>query len=99
MARARRRRSREADEYDYTTLFVEFEIVFALEAKGLLMGRLPDPDEVEKLKLSFIKDWEPYYRDMASSPERLKERRQCIVRTFNRFKRICAKHKEDGWPG
>lgn len=99
MDRARGKRSREGDEYDYTTLFVEFEIVFALEAKGLLMGRLPEPDDVEELKLSFIQDWEVYYEEMAASPEHLKKRRQCIMRTFNRFKRICTKHKEAGWPG
>lgn len=96
MARARRKRSREADEYDYTTLFVEFEIVFALESKGLLMGELPEPEQVEELKLSFIADWEPYYKDMAASKEHFKERRQCICRSFNRFKRICVKHKEAG---
>lgn len=96
MERARRKESREGDEYDYTTLFVEFEIVFALDAKGLLKsGALPSPEEVEELKTSYIADWEPYYRDnLEAKPDHLKARRQCIARTFNRFKRICAKHRE-----
>ena len=93
MARARRKRSRESDAYDYTTLFVEFEIVFALDARGLLMsGGLPTPDEVETLKWEFVKDWEPYYREMAYKQETVKLRRQVILRTFNRFKRLCACH-------
>ena len=96
MARARRKSSREGDEHDYTTLFVEFEIVFALDSKGLLMsGSLPTPEEVEKLKVSFLADWEPYYQDsLEAKPDHLKKRRQCIAATFNRFKRICIKHQE-----
>jgi hypothetical protein len=60
MRRARRKTSRQADEYDYTTLFAEFEIVFALEARKLIGGHLlPSPEAVEELKWEFIRDWAP----------------------------------------
>ena len=98
MARAKRKRSRRYDEYDYTTLFVELEIIFALESKGLLSGVLPEPDDVESLKTGFINDWESYFLNLVPDAN-LDARRKCITRTFNKFKRICAKHKADGWPG
>lgn len=60
MRRAKRKTSREADEYDYTTLFVEFEMVFALEAKGLPTGTFPTDTDVEKLKQSFLTDWDAH---------------------------------------
>lgn len=94
MRRAKRKASREGDEYDYTTLFVEFEILFALEAKGLLTGRFPDPSDVDKLKLSFIADWDAYIDGLSPTAEHKSERRKTILATFDKFKRICRKHNE-----
>lgn len=93
MERARRKKSREFDEYDYTTLFVELEIVFALDAKGLLKSyALPTPDEVEELKWDFVRDWETCYKEGNGRIDAA--RRRCILQTFNRFKRLCKKHLE-----
>lgn len=90
LQRARSRTSREADEYDYTTLFVEFEIVFALAAKDLLdRSCLPPPEEVDSLKTSYLKDWDAYILGMGFSKEQLTQRRRVIQRTFSRFKRLC----------
>jgi hypothetical protein len=55
--RARKKTSREGDEYDYTTLFVEFEILFALDDRKLIRERcnvLPTPAEVDALKAELI---------------------------------------------
>jgi hypothetical protein len=97
-ARAKDKKSREGDEYDYTTLFVEFEIAFALESHSLLRsGFFPTPEEVKQLKQEYLAEWEPYYRRLGGNSERseehLQERRKCIAKTFDRFRRICAKHQ------
>ena len=95
MERAKSKTSREFDEYDYTTLFVEFEILFALESKGLFSGHtLPGANEVEALKTDFISDWVEYIGDQASD-DHLKKRRQCIMRTFNRFQKLCVKYETE----
>jgi hypothetical protein len=92
-ARAKSKESRQGDEYDYTTLFVEFEIVFALEEHNLLeCDVFPTPDDVAKLKGEYLAEWEPYYRELTSTEEHLKARRECIANTFDRFRKICAKH-------
>src|SRR5262245_53559785 len=94
MRRARRKTSQEADEYDYTTLFVEFEIVFALESRELIGGHLlPIPEAVEELKWDFIHAWDAYIDELRPTETHKKNRRRCILQTFNRFKRICEKHK------
>jgi hypothetical protein len=91
--RARMPESRQADEYDYTTLFVEFEILFALDSKGLISGvKLPQPCEVEELKWSYIDDWTSYIDGLKPTADHKRLRRMAILRTFNRFKQICAKH-------
>lgn len=96
LRRARSKRSREADEYDHTTLFVEFEILFALDARKLLSAELPDPNEVETLKQRFLKDWDAHIDALEPKPDYKRKRRQVIARTFDRFKRICARHRELG---
>ena len=94
MRRARRKTSREADEYDYTTLFAEFEIVFALEARKLIGGHLlPAPEAVEELKWDFLRDWDACINELKPTEEHKKNRRRRILQTFNRFKRICERHK------
>jgi hypothetical protein len=97
MKRARRKTSREGDEYDYTTLFAEFEIVFALEARKLISGHLlPTPEAVEALKWDFIRDWDASIDALQPTESHKKDRRRCILQTFGRFKRICAKYKAKG---
>jgi hypothetical protein len=93
--RAKRPSSRECDDYDYTTLFVDFEIIFALDAKRLLESTaLPSPDEVEELKWDYIRDWDVNIDQLGPTPEHKKSRRRCILRTFDRFKRICLRIAE-----
>lgn len=94
--RAKRKTSREFDEYDHTTLFVEFEIAFALNAKGLLNGELPRPEEVEELKKVFVKDWDDYYQEgSGATQEHIEERKGVIIGTFNKFKEICKKYHDE----
>jgi hypothetical protein len=96
MERARRRTSREWDEYDYTTLFVEFEMVFALEARGLMSeSGWPTPEEVEALKKDFIAEWDAGVAEAPASSEHWAKRRPVILRTFSRFKRLCKKYADE----
>jgi hypothetical protein len=96
MERARSKASREWDQYDYTTLFVEFEIVFALHARGLMAEHSwPTPAEVEELKKSFISDWDAGIPKGPDVSEHWAKRRRVILRTFSRFKRLCAKYNDD----
>jgi hypothetical protein len=92
--RAHTKLSREADEWDYTTLFVELEILFALDAAGLLIGtRLPSSDEVRALATDYIAEWEPYYADeLGASDGAADERKLAIQNTFERFAALCDKH-------
>lgn len=93
--RAKRPSSREGGDYDYTTPFVEFEIIFALDAKRLLESTaLPSPDEVEELKWDYMRDWDANIDQMEPTPKHKKGRRRCILRTFDRFKRICLRIAE-----
>jgi hypothetical protein len=90
LERARRKTSRESDEYDYTTLFVEIEIVFALHAKRLLeTSCLPPAEEIEQLKQSYLRDWDAYIDSLQPTAGFKRDRRRVIVATFNRLKRIC----------
>jgi hypothetical protein len=94
-SRAKKKTSREGDEYDYTTLFVEFEILFALEDRKLVRercGAMPTPDEVEKVKLNFINEWDANIDALEPTEEHKQNRRKVILQTFNRFKRICRRH-------
>ncbi len=94
LERVSRKTSREFDEYDHTTLFVEFEIVFALDAKGLLTTNLPSPEEVDGIKKDFVKDWLKYYLEgSGATADHTAKRKRVIMDTFSRFKRICKKHQ------
>ncbi len=88
LLRWQRSDSREWDEYDHTTLFVELELVFALAAKGLIpSGRfIPVPDLVRML----IKDWLAGY-DEVMGEEPWPDRRKTIVATFEKFVALCEK--------
>jgi hypothetical protein len=91
LERARTKESREWDEYDYTTLFVEFEILFALEAKGLVHSTLPAATEVRTLAADYIAGWDDF-ADELDQPFKGKRRKQ-IVKTFQRFAAMCAKRE------
>jgi len=85
--------SREWDEYDHTTLFVELELVFALAAKGLIpSGRfIPAPAVVRTL----IADWLVGY-DAVMGDEPWPERRTRIAATFAKFVALCEKLEGEG---
>lgn len=93
LLRWQRSDSREWDEYDHTTLFVEFELVFALAAKGLIpSGRfIPAPAVVRTL----IADWLAGY-DEVMGAEPWPERRTRIVATFAKFVALCEKLEGEG---
>jgi hypothetical protein len=94
LERARGSESREWDEYDHTTLFVEFEILFALDDHGLLnAGSLPPSAEIRTLAEDFIAEWDAYAAADLQQPYKGK-RRAAIVKTFERFAVICAKREE-----
>jgi hypothetical protein len=89
LLRAQRSESREWDEYDYTTLFVELELVFALEAAKLLRAaRFPTPAAVRELAQAYIAEWDDYAEADGPGPAR----RQVILDTFERFATICEAH-------
>jgi hypothetical protein len=93
MDRARTAESREADEWDYTTLFVELEIVFALEAANLMhAARLPPAAEVRELAADYIADWDEYIVELDPTANHESERRRIILESFERFAVICEKH-------
>lgn len=95
MARARGAQSRECDELDYTALFVEFEVLFALDDKQLVsIDTLPAPEEVEQLKADYLRDWDTHIDDVNPTAEHKLKRRGCIVQTFDRFRQICAREAE-----
>ncbi|MBA2543824.1 MAG: hypothetical protein H0V17_29540 [Deltaproteobacteria bacterium] len=88
LRRAQRKESREYDEYDHTTLFVEFEIVFALDAHGIMRnGTFPIADLVRALAQDFLAAYDVYMD--TSWPER----RAKIVETFERFAALCDKYE------
>ena len=97
-SRAKKKASREGDEYDYTTLFVEFEILFAMDDRKLLQNRcgvMPTPDEVETLKLDYIGAWDKNIDALEPTEDHKRDRRRAILQTFNRFKRISRRHHPD----
>lgn len=93
LSRARSPSSREADDYDYTTLFVELEIAIALDARGLLSAsELPKTREVQALARDFIASWDANIDALSPKPEFKRKRRAVILATFDRFAKICARH-------
>lgn len=93
LLRWQRADSREYDEYDHTTLFVELELAFALADKGLLAsGRtIPAPAAVRALATAWFVDYDAY---MADNP--WPERRTVIAASFERFATICAQLEGTG---
>lgn len=93
LLRWQRPASREWDEYDHTTLFVELELVFALAAKGLIpSGRfIPAPAVVRTL----IAAWLAGY-DAVMDDQPWPERRTRIVATFAKFVALCEKLEGEG---
>lgn len=79
----------EYDEYDYDKLFVNFEILFALERARLLRYH-PDPDQVAELKGSYLAAWDAYTNDNGDGWD---QRRAVIAKTFDRFRWICQKEQ------
>ena len=86
---ARNPLSREADEPEYYDLFVDFEILFAINSKGLLVGTLPAPDEIERLRDDYISGWDAYIDKLQPKPDFKIKRRRHILRTFNRLVKLC----------
>jgi hypothetical protein len=90
LQRAQRKESREFDEYDYTTLFVELEIAFALDAAKLLReAKFPAGDAVRALAQDFIADWAAYMGEDNATPAHVDGRRAVILESFERFAKIC----------
>ena len=95
MSRMRSKQSHEADEWVHSALFVDFEVVFAFNAKRLLLGcTLPSAAEVRALRNAFIANWSLYFDKLGSSAEFKAKREDVIRRTFNRFAALCAKHAD-----
>ena len=97
-SRAKKKTSRKGDEYDYTTVFVEFEILFAIDDRKLLQNRcgvMPTPNEVEAVKLDYIRDWDKNIDALEPTEEHKRDHRKAILQTFNRFKRISRRHHPD----
>ena len=93
LGRARSSTSREPDEYDHTTLFVELEIALALDAHGLLDGsELPKTREVQALAQDYLAAWDRHIDALAPKPDFKTKRRAVIVATFDRFANVCATH-------
>jgi hypothetical protein len=91
LLRAQRKESREYDEYDHTTLFVELEIVFALDAANLMStGKFPASSHVRSLALEFMVDYDAYMEGPWP------ERRAKINETFERFAAMCDKYEGIG---
>lgn len=90
LLRAQRKHSREWDEYDHTTLFVELEIVFALDAHGLMIGKFPAAAAIRALATDFLTAYDDYLEDAWP------ERRAKIVESFERFAVLCDKHEGTG---
>ncbi len=99
LLRAARPSSRESDEYDYTTLFVEFELLFALDAAGLLSGHsLPRSELVERLAADYLAGWDAYIDELEPTAEHELKRREVIDATFARFAQLCSKHDDESKP-
>lgn len=96
LERARNKLSRDEGEYECAALFIDFEMVLALDAKKLLRcNNLPSSEEVEDLKKDYIREWAVHIDGYEPQPEYKKDRRQVILRTFNRFKKICSRREQE----
>lgn len=96
LERARNKLSCDQGEYEHTALIVDFEMVFALDAKRLLYcNNLPAVEDIEQLKHEFIREWDVHIEGYDPKPEYKKERRKVILRTFNRFKKICSRREKE----
>ena len=91
--RAQNSESWEADEGEHDALFVDFEIMFALEAGHVFNGwDLPAPADVDRVCERWLAGWDEYFQGMGASEEFAAERRGVIEVTFARFREICAKY-------
>lgn len=96
LERARNKLSRDEGEYEHTALIVDFEILFALDANGLLYcNNLPAVEDVEQLKRDFIREWDVHIEGYDPKPEYKQGRRQVILRTFDRLKKICSRRAKE----
>lgn len=90
--RARRSESREADEWDYTTLFVELEILFALDERGLLRGPLPDPGDIQALSTDYLTGWDAMIDEVGPTEAHKVGRRRIIEQSFERLRQLCERY-------
>ncbi len=91
--RAQNQESWEADEWMHDALFVDFEMLFALENAKLFNGwDLPKPTDVEPARTKWMAGWTSYYEGMGATEEFAAERRSVIEATWQRFMDICAKY-------
>lgn len=91
LQRARCSTSREPDEYDYTTLFVELELLLALDQRGLLRGPLVDPAEIQALASDYLAEWDAMIDDFGSSEAHKAGRRVAIEQSFEQLRQICER--------
>lgn len=67
LERAALKESRKGDEYHYTTLYVDFEILFALARAGLWSPTsMPTPEEIKALRNDYLKDWDKNMSDWSA---------------------------------
>lgn len=97
LERAKTKESRQTGEDDHIALFVDFEILFALDAADLVSEfRLPPPDEVEHLKEAWLADWQAYrdrYFPEEGAADFTAKRRKVIEATFDRFIGMCRRQE------
>lgn len=97
LERAALKESREGDEYHYTTLYVDFEILFALARAGLWSPTsMPTPGEIKALRNDYLKDWDKHMSDWSAekgggpAEPFISKRRVIIRRCFNRLGTLSA---------
>lgn len=84
----------EADEWAHAALFVDFEVLFALEAGGVFNGwTLPPVDEFDAISVGWLAGWGDYFEGMGATEAFAAERRAVIDATFSKFRDICAKYQ------
>ncbi len=92
--RLQQQQSWEADESDHDELFVDFEMLFALESAGAFNGwGLPPVAELDPVCERWLAGWAEYFPGLGPSEEFMAERRGVIEDTFARFREICAKYE------
>ena len=97
LKRVRSDTARGWDEYDHDKLFFDFEVLFALESKGLTSWQFfPNAESVREMKEDYISGWLAYLKkDYDSSEAFWKQRRKVIEKTFERFRKLCEKHWQE----